>query len=255
MESQIYQELYWSALPLFFIQTMLIITMVVFAFSKKLRLSKEEVDSLGDSVPLPSFIREWWFWFNRPILHFFIKNNISANAITTLSLFLAACSGYLYHLGEIGAAGWMMILAGTCDFIDGKIARATGTETKSGAFYDSTLDRIAETLTYVGLISYFRESWMLWFTLLAYIGSMMVSYTRARSEALGISIYRGFMQRPERMVYLSVGSIFSPILVFLYYEWLGPYHYIVMAELVFIGVMSSLVVLIRIIEVMRKKYK
>lgn len=255
MEDQIYTDLYWSTLPLLIIQTMLISTIVVFAFSRKLRLSREEVLSLGDSVPLPSFIREWWFWFNRPILRFFIRNNISANAVTTLSLFLAAISGYLFHLGQIGAAGWMMILSGTCDFIDGKIARATKTETKSGAFYDSTLDRISETFTFLGLISYFRDGWMLWFTLLAYIGSMMVSYTRARSEGLGIPFYKGFMQRPERMVYISVGAIFSPILVFIYYEWLGPVHYLVMFELILIGIMSNVVVLIRTIDIMRKKYK
>ncbi|MGZ3442718.1 MAG: CDP-alcohol phosphatidyltransferase family protein, partial [Polyangia bacterium] len=100
---------------------------------------------------------------------------------------------------------------GILDILDGRIARATGMVTKGGAFFDSVMDRYAELVVFGGLTIYYRHSWAIYVALVASLGSIMVSYTRARGEALGVQVNIGTMQRPERLFYLGVISGLSPI--------------------------------------------
>jgi CDP-diacylglycerol---glycerol-3-phosphate 3-phosphatidyltransferase len=83
--------------------------------------------------------------------------------------------------------------------------------TKGGAFFDSVMDRYAELVVFGGLTIYYRGSWAIYVALIASLGSIMVSYTRARGEALGVQVNIGTMQRPERLFYLGVISGMSPI--------------------------------------------
>ena len=100
------------------------------------------------------------------------------------------------------------------DLFDGRVARVSGLASKFGAFYDSTLDRISEGVVYLGLLSLYNryladvnDVTMIYLILLAMSGSFMVSYTKARAEALGLECPGGLMQRPERIVLLGGGSL------------------------------------------------
>ena len=104
--------------------------------------------------------------------------------------------------------------------LDGKVAAGTNRTSLFGAIFDSTLDRYSEFFMYIGLAAYFRNHWALWVAILAFLGSAMVSYTRARAEGLGIDCKIGIMQRAERLILLCLGSIigslakiFDPVMI------------------------------------------
>lgn len=149
-----------------------------------------------------------------------IKFKINPNAISLAALIAGMGAGYLFYLGKALFAGLVIILCGMLDILDGKVAVGTNRTSLFGAIFDSTLDRYSEFFMYIGLAAYFRNHWALWVAILAFLGSAMVSYTRARAEGLGIECKIGIMQRAERLVLLSLGSIigslakiFDPVMI------------------------------------------
>jgi CDP-diacylglycerol--glycerol-3-phosphate 3-phosphatidyltransferase len=118
-------------------------------------------------------------------------------------------------------AGWLTILAGTLDVLDGGVARRIGTAGPRGALVDSLVDRCAEFVTFLGVGAFFRESWVLLVVAVACFGSLMVSYARARAEGLGADLHLGSAQRPERYVVLGIGAWSSSLVAHLACPVLG----------------------------------
>jgi len=155
-----------------------------------------------------------------PICNFLSGLGISPNAVSLAGLSLSMISGLIYASGSFFCAGVILILAGTCDVLDGQRARLTGKISLFGAFLDSAIDRFSEVFIFLGLAWYFSGlsaenpesalgSVVVLIIILALSGSFMVSYTRARAEALGVDCKIGWMQRPERLALLIMGSIFA----------------------------------------------
>lgn len=149
-----------------------------------------------------------------PATAWLVRTRIHPNAISTAGFVVTVVAGLFYHLDHVRTAGLFVLLGGLCDIFDGRVARESGRDSKFGAFYDSTLDRISEIAVFVGLLSLYNtygtqlaDIWMIYVILLATGGSLMVSYTRAKAEALGIPCNVGMMQRAERIVLLGLGSI------------------------------------------------
>jgi CDP-diacylglycerol--glycerol-3-phosphate 3-phosphatidyltransferase len=119
-------------------------------------------------------------------------------------------SGYAYATGHFPIAGWLVFLSGLADVFDGEVARATNVADARGAFLDSTLDRFSEFFAFVGLGYYFAAGWQAVAIVAALGGSLLVSYTRARGESVGVLCKVGVMQRAERMLLLGLASILDP---------------------------------------------
>lgn len=136
-----------------------------------------------------------------------LVGRVSANAVTAISLFLCAVSGFFAAMGHLAGAVWIYALAGILDALDGRLARLNGEQTQAGALFDSVSDRWGEYFVFTGYIWFLKDSpWML--AAIAAIGaSQMVSYTRARAESLGVSLTGGVMQRAERIVLVSAGTL------------------------------------------------
>src|SRR5262249_53286599 len=117
--------------------------------------------------------------------------------------------------GWMFVAGWLTILAGTLDILDGGVARRLGVASVRGALVDSLVDRYAEFATFLGLGAFFRDGWMLLVVAVACFASFMVSYTRARAEGLGVELQLGSAQRPERYLILGCGAWLSDLVVHL----------------------------------------
>jgi phosphatidylglycerophosphate synthase len=156
---------------------------------------------------------EWWVWLWSPVERLCLALGISPNAITLTSAVLTAGAGVLLGAGWLSVGGWLYLLAASLDLVDGRVARATGTSTKAGAFLDSTLDRVAELCVFAGLAVHFRAEPALYGALAAAASSVMVSYARARGEALGAveEARVGGMQRAERVVLTGVPLALAPI--------------------------------------------
>jgi CDP-diacylglycerol--glycerol-3-phosphate 3-phosphatidyltransferase len=149
-----------------------------------------------------------------PATRWLIRSGLHPNAISTLGFLLTVAAGFFYHQDHVRTAGLFVLLGGLADIFDGRVARESGKASSFGAFYDSTLDRISEIVVFLGLLSLYNnygielaDIWMIYVILLAMGGSLMVSYTRAKAESLGIDCKVGLMQRAERVVLLGLGSL------------------------------------------------
>ena len=159
-----------------------------------------------------------------PLIHGMIKIGITPNFITTTGFILnAVAAGMLVYAGIysgqndlsiLGWAGGVILFAGLFDMMDGRVARLGNMSSKFGALYDSVLDRYSELMTFFGICYYLSVKDYFIYAIIAYfalLGSLMVSYVRARAEGLGIECKVGFMQRPERVVLTSLGALFCGV--------------------------------------------
>lgn len=160
-------------------------------------------------------VRVWFRARVEPIADGLLAAGLTADATTLLQLGVSLVCGVAYAGGWLFTAGWLLYACGLLDVLDGTMARKRGVPSRRGALLDSVGDRYGECAVFCGLAVYYRSTWMLWTTLAAFVGALMVSYTRARSEALGLPITVGLMQRPERYMLLGSGSIFGALLTHL----------------------------------------
>lgn len=155
-----------------------------------------------------------------PVADWMVKRRINPNTITTVGTVCSMSAGVIYATGHISVAGWVLGLTALFDVLDGTVARRTGRSTVFGAFYDSTLDRVADGAVLGGLAVFFARNdvhhsvpgWtstpMVGVLLMGIIGTFLTSYTRARAESLGIDAKVGILQRPERVTLLSAPQAF-----------------------------------------------
>jgi CDP-diacylglycerol---glycerol-3-phosphate 3-phosphatidyltransferase len=140
---------------------------------------------------------------------------LTPNQVTVVGFSLTVLASGLVAFGQLRWAGVVLIFAGTCDILDGALARSTNASYPYGAFLDSTLDRYSEGAIYVGLAAYFvtmggpLQRWLVLATLAALAGSFLVSYVRARAQSLGFSCETGIFARPERVVVTVIGLLFG----------------------------------------------
>ncbi len=167
-----------------------------------------EVHGAKHNQILGPFMARYLVWLIGPLERLLV-GRVSPNLITAVSLLMCAWSGIEAGLGRLGGAAWIYGLAGILDVLDGRLARLTNQQTKSGALFDSVSDRWGELFVFSGYAWYLRDTpWLL--AVMGAIGSsMMVSYTRARAEGLGVALAGGMMQRAERILLVTVGSLLA----------------------------------------------
>ena len=145
----------------------------------------------------------------RAIISASVALGIHPNVLTLTGVLINVAAAWALALDRFVLAGVIMIVANIFDFIDGKVAHITGTQSQFGAFWDSTLDRFSDLALFTGLIwlysSLGREGYVLIATL-TLIFSIMTSYARARAESLIEKCKVGFMERPERIVLFMIGA-------------------------------------------------
>ncbi len=149
-----------------------------------------------------------------PIIQWMVRRRVHPNALSTVGFLVTMSSAFAFGYNHIRTAGFLILLGGVFDIFDGRVARATGLSSTFGAFYDSTLDRISEIAVYVGLLSLYNtyhpqlgDVGTVYAVVLAMAGSLMISYTRARAEGLGLDCKVGFMQRGERVIMIGLASL------------------------------------------------
>ena len=150
-------------------------------------------------------------FFVNPIVEILSKSKVEPNLITISSLVFACLSFFFYYRGIFWAGAIFLFLCGIFDTFDGEIARQTKRVTKLGSFLDSTIDRVNEFIVYLGFFGYYydKANYVLFWIMCAMFGSMMVSYTRAKGEGLGISPQVGIFERLTRFTLLIIGSFFG----------------------------------------------
>jgi CDP-diacylglycerol--glycerol-3-phosphate 3-phosphatidyltransferase len=146
------------------------------------------------------------------IVRAFAASRINPNVLTVIGFLLNLLAAYLFAYGYFRWAGGMVFLAGLFDMLDGRVARLSGRVTQFGGFFDSVLDRYSDLCLMIGLLVFYgriNRFWYVTLVALVMIGSVMVSYTRARAENLIPTCKVGFLERPERMVLILIGAFFD----------------------------------------------
>ena len=152
---------------------------------------------------------------------------VTPNTLTVLGLLLSIFTAFIIAQGWLLAGGLLVLFAGIFDMFDGAMARARNAATTFGAFFDSMLDRYSESIILFGLLFYAlrepglqdrfwpfgnEQSWLIAFIYIAVVGSLLVSYARARAEGLGLECKTGLLARPERVVILAIGLLTGAVI-------------------------------------------
>jgi CDP-diacylglycerol--glycerol-3-phosphate 3-phosphatidyltransferase len=148
----------------------------------------------------------------RRIISVLIFFRVRPNHLTFFGFIISMGVAYYFAMGEFRLAGIVLIIAGLFDMVDGMVARQLGQETPFGAFFDSIMDRYSDLIMYLGLIIYYGRADRINYVVLVGIvmmGSVLTSYARARAECLIPKCKVGFLERPERIVLLLIGSFYG----------------------------------------------
>jgi len=152
--------------------------------------------------------------FTEPVARFLSRTPITPSVITGFGFLLAVGAAALIITEHLLAAGFVVLIAGFFDMLDGALARRTNQTTRFGAVLDSTLDRLSEAVLLFGILVLYAGEQSITGILLvsvALIGSLLVSYIRARAEALGLECQVGLFTRAERVIVLALGLLLSQV--------------------------------------------
>lgn len=148
----------------------------------------------------------------RPLAYLLLYLHVTPNQISVVGTLLNIVTGALVVAEYPMSAAMMYLVAGSCDLLDGMVARLAHSTTPFGAFLDSTLDRISEGVVFTAVAYWFASQGLPFeaaLVVLALLGSFMVSYTRARAEAAGCECLVGIVTRAERVPLLAIGLFFG----------------------------------------------
>jgi phosphatidylglycerophosphate synthase len=157
---------------------------------------------------LGPFFARFLVWLIGPLERLLV-GRVSPNVITATSLAMCGITGAAVALGHLPGAVWLYAFAGILDVLDGRLARLSNQQTAAGALFDSVSDRWGELFVFTGYVWFLHDSPWVLAVIAAIGGSMMVSYTRARAEGLGINLSGGLMQRAERIVLVAGGTLIA----------------------------------------------
>ena len=183
------------------------------------------------------------FYLTRPVVKLVALVPVSPDVLSWFGLVLAAGAATLVVTGHLFAAGFAVLIAGFFDLLDGALARHTDQSTRFGAILDSTLDRFSESLLLISILFIYARDGAVYEVVIVgavLVASLMVSYIRARAEALGVDCQVGLFTRAERVVVLALGLLLS------------QFDYALMIALIIIIVFSYITIFQRVLYVRQR---
>ena len=203
---------------------------------------------------IPQAVKDGFVRLVGPLARALIRWRVSPNVITTLGTLVMLGSAVAFARGEAHVGGLLLFGAGLFDILDGQIARQGGQSSAFGAFYDSTLDRVGESAIFAGIMYRFLRGGLpaaqvplgVMVGVVGLTASLLVSYTRARAEGLGLDCRVGIAARAERFVVLGGPTLFFGA---------GPNGQLLFWIVVVLAVVTSITVIQRVVYVARTTAK
>jgi CDP-diacylglycerol---glycerol-3-phosphate 3-phosphatidyltransferase len=178
-----------------------VLSMVVYGLKGRGRDADADRKGSQFLLGLGDFLVHWFMWALSPAERLFLRMGLTPDFFNFAGLLCGLASGLLIGTGRLEWGGLAIALGGVADIFDGRIARARKLASPYGTFIDSTLDRFVEVFAFLGFVAYLRDRpFGPLVATAALAGSLLVSYTRARGESLGVTCKEGLMQRAERLV-------------------------------------------------------
>lgn len=183
------------------------------------RLRSARTDRIPNSPFVPKPVVELGYYLATQLGRAVARFGLTANVCTALSLILGLVSAWCIAVGHLVWGGGLLFFGASFDTLDGIIARKTGTASDAGEFFDATADRVNDAVSLLAVLYLYRND-TLGFILAcaALVGSLLVSYVRAKGEALGVDCTVGWMQRHERIIWLVLGLVLGPLAA----RWIEP---------------------------------
>jgi len=159
--------------------------------------------------------------FFAPVARLLLRARVRPNHLTVLGLGVSIAAAYVFSVGRLRWGAALLAVAGLFDFFDGAVARLAGSDSDYGAFLDSVVDRYSDLAVLLGILVYYErtaDTAGAILTMATLAGTVMVSYTKARAQSIGVSCEIGVMERPERLIALIVGATFhllTPVMALL----------------------------------------
>jgi len=199
---------------------------------------------------IPQSVKDGFVRTVGPVARTAIRLGIGPNAITTTGLVVVLAAAVAFGGGAVRLGGALLLFSGLFDILDGQVARLGHRTTAFGAFYDSTLDRVGEAGLFAGIALYFlrggvppdRVTIAVMVTIAALVSSVLVSYTRARAEGLGLECRVGIAARAERILLLGAPTLFFAA---------GPNGLLLFWIVVALGIATTITVVQRVVHVAR----
>lgn len=175
--------------------------------------SSARVEKQGSSPLLGRFVMEYGYWLIKPIGTISARLSVSPHFFSLACLVLGAIGAYCTAVGDWTNAGLMYLLSAACDLYDGMVARLRNLASDAGEVLDAAIDRYTECFFIMGISFHVRDSApLLLLSLVALLGSYMVTFSQAKADAMNLSVPKGWMRRPERAIYLGLGTFLIPLL-------------------------------------------
>ena len=181
-------------------------------FERWLSLIEGSIEKKKEAKTFTEFLRSTFGWVLVPIVRFLDRVGVKPNMLTLAGFIGTLYSAYLFSQGQFSWGGLVYLVSGPIDALDGALARLQGEAEDFGAFVDSVTDRYSELFVFAGLLWYSLQngdSWLAMATYLAAFGSVLVSYTRARAQSLGLEAKVGLFSRVERIIVLGPLMLFN----------------------------------------------
>jgi CDP-diacylglycerol--glycerol-3-phosphate 3-phosphatidyltransferase len=234
-----------SLVPIVVLGVVWFLGMPIFAYqyNRRGRPESARLQGVRGSILLNKWLMEYGYWVMRAPMRFFVRIGVSPDALTLFGLGIISAASVAVGFGYFGLGGWLILFGSMLDAIDGMVARETGRCSDAGEFLDAIVDRYCEIASYIGLCYYYNERpWAMGAVLGALLGSLMVSYGRAKAEALGVhDAPSGLMRRHERALYIGLGIAMAPVAAYFVEPGSShPLYHLTIIACVLVAVLSNL---------------
>jgi CDP-diacylglycerol--glycerol-3-phosphate 3-phosphatidyltransferase len=150
--------------------------------------------------------------FGDPVARVLLRAHVRPNHLTVVGLGVSILAALALAQGRLRVGALLLALAGLFDFFDGSLARLANSVSAFGAFLDSVVDRYSDLVVLLGVVLYYHraaDTQGVFLTMVTMVGTIMISYTKARAQSIGLACEIGLMERPERLIVLIAGATFN----------------------------------------------
>jgi CDP-diacylglycerol--glycerol-3-phosphate 3-phosphatidyltransferase len=150
--------------------------------------------------------------FGDPVARLLLRAHVRPNHLTVVGLGVSILAALALAQGRLRVGALLLALAGLFDFFDGSLARLANSVSAFGAFLDSVVDRYSDLVVLLGVVLYYHraaDTQGVFLTMVTMVGTIMISYTKARAQSIGLACEIGLMERPERLIVLIAGATFN----------------------------------------------
>ncbi len=173
---------------------------------------KPSLEEIPPALLLNRSSQEWWLWLTHPLEKIFLKRDVHPHTLGLISFFITSFSLIGFSFGWFVLAGGCVLLGGTCGIFHKRLLKKQGLLTQNQTFLNFNLDLLGESLMFLGLLDHYTNTLFFYVVFIAFLSFILIHFSKIREEGLGITTKIPMLGRFERMIWIGISSIFSPLI-------------------------------------------